>query len=142
MSRNLDHETGVSQSASRSRRPVAPAGAPDLFAAAVLAVPTREILGMVRGGDPLESQAAAIKASMSRHDICERILGILAHDGPLTARDLEQRPEFAGVGRSTVSARCSDLKIDGRAVIVGRRDGSALLDLAPLTASEAPSNGQ
>ena len=100
------------------------------FAQPVLDTPTRSIVGMVRGDDPIECQAAAVRV---RHDckwIRWRILGILATEGPQTARALETRNEFRGFAENTIRRRITDLKQSHAVVQVGREDGMAKWSIA------------
>ena len=93
------------------------------FVAPVLETPTREIQGMVRGEASIESQAAAVAALRTRKWVQDAIVAIITKLGPMTARELEHHPTFyEKTGRSTVSARLSDLKASGAIVQVGRRD--------------------
>ena len=101
------------------------------FAQPVLETPTREIRGMVRGGDSLESQRGAVDQLTTRTRLQHRILAILAEEGPLTDRELETRTEFRGYGPSSVRKRRSECFHDGRVVKVGRRDKMSLWDIAP-----------
>lgn len=92
------------------------------FLAPVLATPTREIRGMVRGNDPIESQAAAVKVLPRLSALERRLLHILATEGRYNARDLENRVEFKKLAPSTVRCRLSRLKKLGKIVQVGRKD--------------------
>lgn len=100
------------------------------FVAPVLATPTRELQGMVRGEGSIESQRAAVDQLSGRAKLQARILEILASEGAQTDRELEERPEFADYGPSTVRKRRSELKQAGRLVKIGRRDGMAVWDVA------------
>ena len=104
--------------------------ADDLFSQPVLDTPTRSIVGMVRGNDPIECQAAAVRV---RHD-CKwlryRLMQILATQGPRTARDLESRAEFKAFGPSTVRKRISELRQAGKITQQGREDGMAKWGIA------------
>jgi hypothetical protein len=101
------------------------------FVAPVLATPTAEIRGMVRGEGSIETQAAAVRARSTRVALQERILEILATEGPMNDRQLETRNEFRGYAPSTVRKRRSELLEADRIVAVGRHEGMAVWDLAP-----------
>ena len=101
------------------------------FVAPVLATPVREILGMVRTTDPIESQRAAVDSLAHRTQIQQRILAILVAEGPQTDRQLSDRNEFRGYGQSTVRTRRSELtqsekNPEGQIVKVGRLDKHSL----------------
>ena len=131
MTRFLDYETGRDPSApKRSRKPY-PVTAPDLFAAEVIATPTSAILGMVRGEGSIESQAACLKVLPKLTAIQCAILSALAHDGPQTARELENRKEFHGLAPSSARKRISELRQSGQIEQAGRRDGMAIWILTP-----------
>lgn len=102
------------------------------FVASVLEVPTREILGMVRGTDGIESQRGAVK--VSRGAKCEamrtRILFILATEGPMTDRELELRVEWCNEAPSTVRKRRVELLQAGKVEKCGRRDNMATWRIA------------
>lgn len=111
-------------------RPAATDDALSLFAP-VAATPTRVLVGMVRGTDPVTSQRAAVDVLPKRAWIKRAILEAIATEGPKTAGELENRHEFAYLGVSTVRKRVSELFHDGRLVRAGLRDRMALWDLAP-----------
>lgn len=100
------------------------------FAAPVLAMPTRELRGMVRETDGIESQRAAVDVSGRCAKIRERIMQIIAALGPRNARELEEMDEFRDDGPSTVRKRITELKQAGDLVQVGRRDKMAVWDIA------------
>ena len=100
------------------------------FVAPVLATPTRELQGMVRGEGPIESQAASCKVLPHLTTIQAQILEILASDGPHNATELERRAEFRALAPSTCRKRISELKAMGKTEQVGRRDGMAVWDVA------------
>ena len=104
---------------------------PDLFEQRVLDTPTSEIAGMVRGADPMESQHASGRVHPQLTKIQERIADILARDGPHNAAELESRVEFSNCAPSTCRKRITELKVAGRIVQVGRRDGMAVWAIAP-----------
>lgn len=79
------------------------------FVAPVLATPTGEIRGMVRGDDVIESQRAAADVKPHTTAIQRMILTIIASEGPHTAKQLESRTEFRGLAPSTVRKRVSEL---------------------------------
>lgn len=107
------------------------------FEAKVFAVPTAKLRGLVRGSDPLESQAAAVGALAHQTRLQQAILGILACEGSQTAKEVEQRVEMRAYGASSCRKRFSELKAAGliaQVVIDGwpqRREGCAVYDLAP-----------
>lgn len=109
---------------------------PDLFEATVLATPTREVRGLVRGSDPIESQAAAVRAKAHQTRLQQAILHILASEGPQTAKEVECRAEMRAYGPSTVRRRFTELKEAGlivQAEIEGRkqrREGCAVWEIA------------
>lgn len=105
--------------------------APDLFTQAVLETPTREIRGMVRGNDSWESQRAAVDVLSKCAWVKRRILEIIATEGAQTDGELELRPEFDGLGASTVRRRRTDLFQAGKLVRAGRRDKMACWEIAP-----------
>lgn len=96
------------------------------FVAPVIATPVREILGMVRTTDPIESQRAAVDSLAHRTDLQQRILRILATEGPQTDRQLAARNEFRGFGQSSVRSRRAELRDAGLVVKVGRLDKHSL----------------
>jgi hypothetical protein len=104
--------------------------ADDLFAHTVIDTPTREIVGMVRGNDPIESQAAAVAVKPDCQWLRWRLLQILATQGIQTARDLESRAEFKAFGPSTVRKRISELRQAGKITQQGREDGMAKWGIA------------
>lgn len=104
---------------------------PDLFAAPVLATPTRAIRGMVRGDASIESQRAAVDVLPKRTQLQEAILHVLATEGAMTRREIEARFHTSGV--STIQVRVSELKAQGRIVQVGRREKMAVWDIAPTS---------
>lgn len=106
----------------RRRKPHPTRDEPSLFAAPVLATPTREIRGMVRGEDSLESQRAACDIRLKCEGIRRRIMEILVTDGPLNDRELETRNEFRSLGPSSVRKRRGELVDMGLVVADGRRD--------------------
>lgn len=104
------------------------------FIAPVLETPTREIRDMVRPTDPIESQRAAV--DVLKRD-CEwirtRLREIAATEGPQTAREFEEREEFAraGFAKNTIRRRVTDckeaaLRGEPGLVEVGRKDKMAL----------------
>ena len=104
------------------------------FVAPVLKTPVREILGMVRTTDPIESQRAAVDSLAHRTQIQNRILAILVAEGPQTDRQLAARNEFRGYGQSTVRTRRSELTVSeknpkGLIVKVGRLEKHSLWGL-------------
>lgn len=106
----------------------------DLFnpvEAAVAAIPTRTLRGMVRGDDSVESQYAAVRQLPTRAQVSARLLAILDSEGPQTARELETRDEFAGFAPSSIRKRVSELYHAGELVKAGRRDGMAIWAVAP-----------
>ena len=100
------------------------------FERKVIHAPALRIVGMVRGSDPLESQAGAIKQLEGRSELQRKILWILAECGPLNAADVERRVEFRNLSPSTVRKRISELKQAGAIVQRGRKDGMAEWDIA------------
>lgn len=120
----IQHPRGVR----RSKGPAVPQDEPSLFAQAT-SVPRRETVGMFHGTDPVESQAAAVRALPGRYALQARILEVIARMGPLTALDIEAMPEFADAGVYAVRRRASDLRTAGKLVKVGTRDGAAILDI-------------
>lgn len=93
--------------------------------APVLATPVREILGMVRTTDPIESQRAAVDSLAHRTQLQQRILAILVAEGPQTDPQLALRNEFRGYGQSTLRSRRAELTRSeknptGQIVKVGR----------------------
>jgi len=100
------------------------------FVAPVLAVPTREIRGMVREEGSIESQRAAVDVKQGCAWIRWRIMCILAAEGPQNARELESRNEFRRFGVCTVRKRITELKQAGQVVQVGRRDKMAVWGIA------------
>jgi len=129
----IAREQGAIVERRATRRPTvhAPQDSDDLFAQKVIETPTRLIRGKVRGTDGLESQRAAVDALLSGPWIREKILQAIATEGPKTDGELENRPEFAHCGQTTVRCRRHDLSDAGKLVIVGRRDKMRLYDLAP-----------
>ncbi len=99
------------------------------FVAPVLATPTADLRGMVRGEGSIESQRAATDVRPSCAAIRARILKILETEGPQTAGELERRAEFAHCGVCTVRKRVTESKQAGQIVQVGRRDGMAVWDI-------------
>lgn len=100
------------------------------FEQKVLDTPTRLLAGMVRGTDRLESQHAAVRQLEGRSALQQRLLHILATEGPLTDRELESRTEFRGYGPSSIRKRRSELFQAKLIVDCGRRDKLTLWDLA------------
>ncbi len=96
------------------------------FDRSVLATPTRDLMGMVRGNSPIESQRAAVDVRPKLTAIQTQIVGLLTVYGPMTARELETHGAFDGLGPSTVRKRISELKQMGQVVQVGRKDKMAL----------------
>jgi hypothetical protein len=81
---------------------------------------------MVRSGDSIESQRAAVDVKGARAKLKARILQIIEQEGPQTDAELEARPEFADYAYSTVRKRRSELtNDDGLLQRQGRRDGCA-----------------
>lgn len=101
------------------------------FVAPVLATPTAEIRGMVRGEGSIETQRAAVDALKGCEWIRWRIMQILTSEGPQNARQLETRNEFRRFGVCTVRKRITELKQAGQVVQVGRLDKMALWGVAP-----------
>lgn len=108
------------------------------FVAPVLETPTSEIRENVRGTDPIESQRAAV--DVLKRD-CEwirtRLREIVVLEGPQTAREFEEREEFAraGFAKNTIRRRVTDCKkaaVRGEPglVEVGRKDKMALWGIA------------
>lgn len=122
----VQHPVGVR----RSKGLAVPQDEPSLFAQAT-SVPIREVVGMVHGNDPIESQAAAVRAKPTVEELRRRILHYVALHGPHTPLEMEECPEFADAGRYNVRRRCSDLTTSGRAVRRGTRGGSGLIDIPP-----------
>lgn len=117
-----------------------PKGAAQLaidFERRVIDTPTREIRGMVRGADSLESQAAAVRVKEHQTWIQRTILHCLAVDGPATAKELEGRIEFRSCGPSSCRKRVSELRQAGliRQLVIERRpqrrEGCAVMELSP-----------
>lgn len=102
----------------------------DAFDRETFATPTRKLRGMTRGHDALESQRAAADVLPKLTAIQTAVLNIIVSEGAKTARDLESRIEFRGLGPSTVRKRVSELKQLGKLVQVGREDGMAKWDVA------------
>ena len=102
------------------------------FVAPVLETPTREIRGMVREDGSIETQAAAVRQLSSRTALQDRILEIIATEGPQNVKQLEERNEFRSLGVCTVRKRVSELKQAERLVAVGREDGCAVWEILPL----------
>ena len=125
-----DYETGVGQ-AERRKSPRAPQMDTEasLFDV-VAATPTREISGMVRGSDPMTSQRGAVDVLGKRAWVKRAILEAIATGGPLTDGQLENRPEFAALGPSTVRKRRSELFQAGKLKAAGTLDKMTLWDLA------------
>jgi hypothetical protein len=96
------------------------------FVAPVMATPTHELRGMVRGTDAIESQRAATDQLSGRAKLQARLLDIIATEGPQTDKELEARPEFADYGPSTVRKRRNELMQAGKLERAGRRDGCAI----------------
>lgn len=103
----------------------------DLFEQSVLRVATRKINGMVRGDDPVESQRAAIDTLEHRSALQAAIMLALSKQGPLTDRELENLPEFSGLGPSTVRKRRCELFQRGIIHKTGRRDKMAIWAITP-----------
>lgn len=101
------------------------------FVAPVLAAPTAEIRGMVRGEGSIESQRAAVDVKQDCAWIRWRLMQILVAEGPQTARALETRNEFRHFGPSTVRKRLTELKQAGQIAQVGREDKMAVWSVAP-----------
>lgn len=107
------------------------------FERRVFAVPTHRIRGLVRGSDPLESQAGAVRALNHQTRLQQAILHIIATEGSQTAKEVEARVEMRGYGPSSVRKRFSELRAANRIVQVEiegrkqRREGCAVWDLAP-----------
>lgn len=101
------------------------------FEGEALSRPTREILGLVHGNDPIESQVAAIRALPGINELQQRILAYIVAHGPHTALELEDLPEFRDAGQYNVRRRCSGLcKMDPPLLVrVGRRGTAGLLDI-------------
>lgn len=81
----------------------------EAFARMVIEVPTAETRGLVRGTDPLSSQAAALTVKPKISALQRRILEIIAMEGPRSAKALERRTEFGRYAPSTVRCRVSAL---------------------------------
>ena len=109
------------------------ADALDMFAAPVIAIPTRAIRTMVRPDSSIESQAAAVRVLCLLTPIQRQVLHALADAGSkgLTDRELETLPIFAARGPSTIRKRRSELFHAGRVVRIDRRDGMAVWSIAP-----------
>lgn len=128
MSRFHDFETGVATQ--RRNRTTVGAQAPDLFDAPVLATPTAEIRGMVRGTDAIESQRAAVSQVKGLTHKQALVLALLERHGALTDHELEHLPEalvLLPTGRrmyaeTTLSKRRCELVQLGKVRHVGRRD--------------------
>lgn len=106
----------------RTRRaPLHPVAVPDLFAAPVLATPTRLLRGMVRGTDRLESQRAAVDVLPQVTALQSAVLDALRAEA-MTDRELENLARFAHCGPSTIRKRRSECFQRGWVVDVGRRD--------------------
>lgn len=112
-----------------------------LFDAPVLETPTRELRGLVRGTDPIESQRAAVDVKAGLTEKQEFVLGLLAVHGPMTDHELEHLPEalveVAGVRKyaeTTLSKRRHELCELGKVVKVPdyRRDKKGVWELAEL----------
>lgn len=105
---------------------------PDLFAP-VLETPTRLIRGKVRGTDPIESQAAAVAVLPKLTAIQTAIMHALAsHPFGLTAKEIEQMPDFRGLAPSSARKRCTEMCQSGHVVRTEqRRGGCAVLVIAP-----------
>lgn len=106
------------------------------FVAKAFATPTRELRGMVRGTDKIESQAAAARAKAHTTAIQRTILSIIASEGALTAKELEGRIEFRGLGPSSVRKRVSELRQAGKLIQAVdsagaplRREGCAVMEI-------------
>ena len=100
------------------------------FVDIVIKTPTSELQGMVRGEGSIESQRAAVDQLSGRAKLQARIVAIIETEGPQTDRELEERPEFAHYGPSSVRKRRSENLQAGRLVKIGRRDGMAVWDVA------------
>ena len=109
---------------------------PDLFEQKVMATPTRLLRGMVRGTDPIESQASAVRIASDQKRLTEiqtRIMHELV-SAPLglTAKELEAMVWARGYGPSTVRKRCVELCQMGKIERTDdRREGCAVLRIAP-----------
>lgn len=92
----------------------------DIFAAPVLATPTAQLKGMVRGTDAIECQAAAVSVLGKVEELQARILELLTAK-PMTDKELEALPEFAKYEYSTVRKRRSELSGMQKLTVIGRR---------------------
>lgn len=102
------------------------------FVAPVLATPTRELYGLVRGTDPIESQRAGLDVKGKLTKIQGQIMAILAECGPLNAKDIETHKDLRGYSPSTARKRISELsKMEPPKIVqVGRKDGCAVWAIA------------
>jgi len=97
------------------------------FVDPVLATPTRLLRGLVRGSDPVESQAAAVRVLPKLTEIQRRILHLLATTpGGFTAKEMEGMNDFREYAANSVRKRTSELHQAGKIVQRGRREGCAV----------------
>lgn len=81
-------------------------------------------LGMVHTGDPVTSKASAEVILQYRTELHEKVMAAFGARGPMTDEELEQLPEFAGYGPSTILKRRSELFHAGRLAVADTRTNS------------------
>ena len=86
-----------------------------------LDLPAPNLRGMVHGDDPYTSIEAALAVERRRTELHQRVLRAFSEHGPMTDGELEQLPEFAGYGPSTLRKRRSELSQQHALVAVGER---------------------
>jgi hypothetical protein len=83
-----------------------------------------DITGMVHRGDPSTSRDAAVRVARHCSELHERVLAAFGRFGPMTDEELEELPEFADLGPSTIRKRRSELYHDGALIAVGEKVNS------------------
>lgn len=81
--------------------------------------------------DPDTSRRAGEKVRKLGTSLHEAVIDALAYHGPRTDRELEQLPQFAHYGPSTVRKRRSELYAAGHVIAAGERNGLTLWTLNP-----------
>lgn len=80
--------------------------------------------GMVHTDDPSTSYQAAEKLMPKLHALHECVLNAFEAEGPMTDEELEELPQFAAYGPSTIRKRRSELYQAGKVTQTGKRKNS------------------
>lgn len=88
-----------------------------------------QVRTLARRSDPDTSRDAALQIAEHLTELQARVLQAYRTYGAMSAKVLEQLPEFADLGFSTARKRCSEGVRDGWLRDTGRKeDGSAVLE--------------